>query len=44
VVGGRIVKEIPLIAGRAMENAWGANLRADSALYVLEAGAHSAAQ
>ena len=41
VVGGRIVREIPLIAGRAMEHAWGANLRADSALYVLEAGANS---
>ena len=36
VVGGRIVKELPLIKGRAVERAWAANLRADSALYVLE--------
>lgn len=36
VVNGRIVKELPLINGRAIEHAWLANLRADSALYVLE--------
>ena len=32
----RIVKELPIIRGRAVEKAWMANLRADSALYVLE--------
>lgn len=32
----RIVKELPIIRGRAVEKAWLANLRADSALYVLE--------
>lgn len=32
----RIVKELPIIRGRAVEGAWLANLRADSALYVLE--------
>jgi methionine biosynthesis protein MetW len=36
VVNARIVKELPLINGRAIEQAWLANLRADSALYVLE--------
>jgi methionine biosynthesis protein MetW len=36
VVGGSIVRELPLIAGRAVERAWGANLRAEAALYVLE--------
>ncbi len=36
VVSGRVVKELPLIGGRALEHAWAANLRADSALYVLE--------
>ncbi len=32
----RILKELPIIRGRAVERAWAANLRADSALYVLE--------
>jgi methionine biosynthesis protein MetW len=32
----RIVEEIPLIRGQAAPHAWAANLRADSALYVLE--------
>jgi hypothetical protein len=36
VVKGRIVKELPMIQGRAVDGAWAANLRADSALYVLE--------
>lgn len=34
----RIVDEVPIIRGRAVRNAWAANLRADSALYVLERG------
>jgi methionine biosynthesis protein MetW len=32
----KIVKELPIIRGRAVSRAWGANLRADSAMYVLE--------
>jgi methionine biosynthesis protein MetW len=36
VVGGRIVKELPMIAGRTVDRAWAANLRAEAALYVLE--------
>lgn len=32
----RIVKELPIIKGRAVDRAWAANLRAESALYVLE--------
>lgn len=32
----RVVKELPIIHGRAVDQAWAANLRADSALYVLE--------
>lgn len=32
----RIVKALPIIRGRAKEDAWLANLRADSALYILE--------
>lgn len=32
----RIVREIPVIRGIAVPNAWAANLRADSALFVLE--------
>jgi methionine biosynthesis protein MetW len=32
----RIVSEVPIIRGRAVPSAWAANLRADSALYVLE--------
>ena len=35
-LGYRIVKELPIIAGRAVNRAWAANLRAESALYVLE--------
>jgi methionine biosynthesis protein MetW len=34
----KIVDEVPIIRGQAVPNAWGANLRADSALYVLEQG------
>ena len=32
----RIVKELPIMRGRAVDRAWAANLRAHSALYVLE--------
>ena len=32
----RIVKESPIIKGHAVDRAWAANLRADSAMYVLE--------
>lgn len=32
----RIIRELPIIKGRAVNRAWAANLRADSALYVLE--------
>lgn len=32
----KILKELPIIHGRAVDNAWMANLRAESALYVLE--------
>ena len=32
----QIVKELPIIGGRAVDRAWAANLRAESALYVLE--------
>lgn len=39
VVGAHIVKELPMINGRAVDNAWLSNLRADSALYVLEGNA-----
>jgi methionine biosynthesis protein MetW len=35
-LGLRIVRELPIINGRAVDRAWAANLRADSALYVLE--------
>lgn len=34
----RIVRELPIIHGRAVDRAWMANLRAESALYVLERG------
>ena len=37
----QIVKELPIMRGRAVERAWAANLRADSALYVLERPAES---
>lgn len=36
VVGGRIVRELPMMGGRAVERAWAPNLRAENALYVLE--------
>jgi len=32
----RVVKERPIIKGRAVDRAWAANLRADSAMFVLE--------
>lgn len=32
----RIVKELPILGGVAVERAWAANLRADSALFLLE--------
>jgi methionine biosynthesis protein MetW len=34
----RIIRELPIINGRAVDRAWAANLRAHSALYVLERG------
>lgn len=37
----RILKELPIIGGRAVNRAWAANLRAASALYVIERGTHS---
>ena len=36
LLGLQIVRELPIINGRAVDRAWAANLRADSALYVLE--------
>jgi methionine biosynthesis protein MetW len=38
----RILKELPIIGGRAVNRAWAANLRAASALYVIERGTKSA--
>lgn len=35
----KLVEEVPIIRGRAVPNAWAPNLRADSALYVVEQGA-----
>jgi methionine biosynthesis protein MetW len=35
-LGMEVVREIPIIGGRPVERAWWANLRADSAMYVLE--------
>jgi methionine biosynthesis protein MetW len=35
-LGIRIIKELPIIKGRAVDRAWAANWRAESALYVLE--------
>ncbi len=35
-LGVKILKELPIIKHRAVDRAWAANLRADSALYVLE--------
>lgn len=36
VVGGQIVNEFAIIRGQAVENAWAANVRAASALYILQ--------
>ena len=35
-LGMKVVREIPIIGGRPVERAWWGNLRADSAMYVLE--------
>jgi methionine biosynthesis protein MetW len=35
-LGIHVLKELPIIGGRAVDRAWAANLRAESALYVLE--------
>jgi methionine biosynthesis protein MetW len=35
-LGIRVLKELPIISGHAVDRAWAANLRAESALYVLE--------
>ena len=35
-IGFRILSELPIINSRAVKKAWAANLRAESALYVLE--------
>jgi methionine biosynthesis protein MetW len=35
-LGIRVIKELPIIKGRAVDRAWAANLRAECALYVLE--------
>jgi methionine biosynthesis protein MetW len=35
-IGLQIVKERPIIRGRSVDKAWAANLRADSAFYLLE--------
>jgi methionine biosynthesis protein MetW len=35
-IGIRIIKELPIIKGHAVDRAWAANFRAESALYVLE--------
>lgn len=43
-VGARIVREIPIISGHAVEGAWWPNLRAESALYVLEADSSPSAK
>lgn len=37
-IGLSIVKERPIIRGRSVDQAWAANLRADSAFYLLERG------
>src|SRR5690606_16948948 len=36
LVGASIVKELPIMNGKAVDRGWAANWRADSALYVLE--------
>ena len=36
VVNGSIVKELAIIGGREVEDAWGANWRAETSLYILE--------
>ncbi len=38
-IGLQIVKERPIIRGRSVDQAWAANLRADSAFYLLERSA-----
>lgn len=44
-VGYRVVHELPIIRHRAVDRAWAANLRAESALYVLErAGSRNTAE
>lgn len=35
-MGFRIVTELPIIGGKAVKRAWAANLRAESALYILQ--------
>lgn len=35
-LGFRVLRELPIVKGRAKDRAWAANLRADSALYLLE--------
>ena len=35
-IGLRVVKQRPIIRGRAVDKAWASNLRADSAFYLLE--------
>ncbi len=40
----QILKELPIIRGRAVSRAWAANLRAASALYVIERPVESVAQ
>ncbi|HET6323343.1 MAG TPA: methionine biosynthesis protein MetW [Planctomycetaceae bacterium] len=41
-LGIHIIKELPIIRGHAVDRAWAANLRAESALYVLERPEHRA--
>ena len=40
-LGVRIIKEMPIIGGRAVERAWIANLRAESGFFVIERGESS---
>lgn len=41
-IGLGIVKQRPIIRGRSVDKAWAANLRADSAFYLLERGSGTA--
>jgi methionine biosynthesis protein MetW len=41
-LGIHVIKELPIIRGRAVDRAWAANWRAESALYVLERPEHRA--